>query len=399
MEMKRILILLFCVLLLPLPLYSVINSEDLVYLYEFLEENHPSFYNSIDESEARVILEEEIAKTEINSENDSSFFFSLQHIASIPHDSHTSMALTYELFLSENVFPIVFDFFSDELVVVAIESCSSSFLSKTVESINGVSVEEIISRAGEMIPHDNDVHLKLELKNNYLSFAEFYTAVEIDSDDMRISFSDGTVLTLEKMPYSLFSSIDFSYLRKGYPDTLGLECYYSAYKLPDPEALLINYHLCADMSDYPFRDFALDVSRLIDEYEYGKIVIDLRYNSGGNSEVIKPLVEVLKEKDVDIFVLIDEGTFSSAVLNALTLKNELDAIFVGRPTGGSASHYGEIKSGTLPNSGLGFTYSTKFFDFGISGPLMPDILIEKDIDDYIDGVDTDLKALGFLDVC
>ena len=30
---------------------------------------------------------------------------------------------------------------------------------------------------------------------------------------------------------------------------------------------------------------------------------------------------------------------------------------------------------------------------------MPDILIEKDIDDYINGVDTDLKALGFLDVC
>lgn len=397
--MKRILILLFCVFLLPLPLYSVINSEDLVYLYEFLEENHPSFYNSIDESEARAILEEEIAEAEKKQEDESSFFFSLQHIASIPHDSHTSMALTYELFLSEHVFPIVFDFFSDELVVVAIESYSSSFLSKTVDSINGVSVEEIISKACEMIPHDNDVHLKLELKNNYLSFAEFYAAIGIDSDDMRISFSDGTTLTLDKMSYSLFSSIDFAYLRNGYPDTLGMKNYYSAYKLPDSDALLINYHLCAEIPDYPFRDFALDVSHLIDEYEYGKIVIDLRYNSGGNSEVINPLVEVLKEKDVEVFVLIDEGTFSSAVLNALMLKNELDAIFVGRPTGGSASHYGEILSGTLPDSGLGFTYSTKFFDCGISGPLMPDILIEKDIDDYINGVDTDLKALGFLDVC
>ena len=75
--MKRILILLFCVFLLPLPLYSVINSEDLVYLYEFLEENHPSFYNSIDESEARAILEEEIAEAEKKQEDESSFFFSL----------------------------------------------------------------------------------------------------------------------------------------------------------------------------------------------------------------------------------------------------------------------------------------------------------------------------------
>ena len=47
-------------------------------------------------------------------------------------------------------------------------------------------------------------------------------------------------------------------------------------------------------------------------------------------------------------------------------------------------------------SSFSFSYSTKFFDGGQSGPLQPDILIEKNIDDYIRGTDTDLKALGLI---
>ena len=395
--MKRTLLLLLSVSAMLFPLHPAVNSGDLVYLYDFLEKNHPDFYNSIDEDDARAILNEEKMKTEMKQDDEVAFFFSLQHIASIPHDSHTGMMLTSELFYMLSAFPVVFDFFSDDLVVTAIESSHSSFLAARVESINGVDADEIIKRAAEIIPHDNDVYLKLQLKNNYLSFAQFYSAIGIDADEMILSFADGTSLTLEKMPYEQFASASFAYLRQAYPDTLGQGSYYSAYALPDPDILLINYHVCAEMPNFPFRDFASAVSYLIDENKYSRAVIDLRYNGGGNSEVINPLIDVLKEKDVEVFVLIDEGTFSSAVLNALMLKEELGAIFVGRPSGGSASHYGELKSGTLPYSGLSFNYSTKFFDSGFSGPLMPDILIEKDIDDYRRGVDTDLRVLGFLE--
>ncbi len=395
--MKRILLLLLSVSALLFPLHSAVSSEDLTYLYDFLEKSHPDFYNSLSESEARAILDEEIVKTGMNPEDEVSFFFSLQHIASIPHDSHTGMMLTSDLFYKMSAFPVVFDFFSDDLVVTTIESSHSVFLAGTVESINGVDVDEILRRAAGIIPHDNDVYLKLQLKNNYLSFAQFYSAIGIDADDMTLSFADGTSLTLEKIPYEQFASTSFAYLRQAYPDTLGQGSYYSAYALPDPDTLLINYHACAEMPNFPFRDFVTAVSDLIDENGYIRIVIDLRYNGGGNSEVINPLIDVLKEKDAEVFVLIDEGTFSSAVLNALTLKEELGAVFAGRPSGGSASHYGELKSGTLPYSAMAFSYSTKFFDNGVSGPLMPDILIEKDIDDYRNGIDTDLRVLGFLE--
>ena len=95
--MKRILLLFLSVSALLFPLHSAVNSGDLVYLYDFLEKNHPDFYNSINEDEARAILDEEKAKTEMNPDDEVAFFFSLQHIASIPHDSHTGMMLTSDL--------------------------------------------------------------------------------------------------------------------------------------------------------------------------------------------------------------------------------------------------------------------------------------------------------------
>ena len=236
--MKRIILLILSVSAMLFPLYPAVSSGDLTYLYDFLEKSHPDFYNSLSESEARTILDEEIVKTGMNPDDEVSFFFSLQHIASIPHDSHTGMMLTSDLFYKMSAFPVVFDFFSDDLVVTTIESSHSAFLAGTVESINGVDVDEILRRAAGIIPHDNDVYLKLQLKNNYLSFAQFYSAIGIDADDMTLSFADGTSLTLEKIPYEQFVSTSFAYLRQSYPDTLGQGSYYSAYALPDPDTLL-----------------------------------------------------------------------------------------------------------------------------------------------------------------
>ena len=131
-----------------------------------------------------------------------------------------------------------------------------------------------------------------------------------------------------------------------------------------------------------------------------KIIIDLRYNGGGNSEIIRPLIDGLKEikrsDDIAIYVLIGEQTFSSAILNAEMLKDQLGAVLAGNPTGGSASHYGEVITDALPYSGIPFQYSTKYFRNKIKGPIIPDIMIEENIDDYVNGIDSALKALGLI---
>lgn len=70
---------------------------------------------------------------------------------------------------------------------------------------------------------------------------------------------------------------------------------------------------------------------------YQNIIIDLRYNSGGNSEVIRPLEKPLffhsfNVDNVQFYILIGGRTFSSATIAATDFKKTTigNSIF-GRP--------------------------------------------------------------------
>jgi hypothetical protein len=90
----------------------------------------------------------------------------------------------------------------------------------------------------------------------------------------------------------------------------------------------------------------------------------LRRNGGGDSHVIGPLKRGLtarRNKLGKFYVLIGPGTFSSAVDNAIELQRSLGAVFVGEPSGGKPSSYGEVKQVALPNSKLVVQYTSKWF--------------------------------------
>ncbi|NMA52753.1 MAG: peptidase S41, partial [Peptococcaceae bacterium] len=90
-----------------------------------------------------------------------------------------------------------------------------------------------------------------------------------------------------------------------------------------------------------------------------------------------------------LYVIIGRGTYSSAVLNAVRLKKETNASFVGEATGGEPNHYGEVKQFTLPNSEKPIRYSTKYFKWldEDTNTLEPDMVIEETFAAYRAGVD------------
>lgn len=374
--------------------------KDLVFLYDSLKMEHRCYFNYVTQEDALAELESILSESDAYS--DVSFYFALLRLAALAHDSHTVVSADERIMSQMSFLPLSFDEFSGSWIVVAAGKGYENLLGEEIESINGVSLTEIVRLSSSLIPSDNDIYLKNQLKNSYLSIADFYKAIGIPVQDgaMELRFSDGKVAAVRTLSYDEYLHSVFSFLREDLPDTLNPDSYYSAMLLPDRSALLINYHLCAEMESFSFSDFVSAVRLLIEKNGYSSIIIDLRYNSGGNSEVINPLIAMLKEVrvnlDYDLYVLIGEGTFSSAVLNAISLQSELGATLVGRPTGGNAGHYGELNSSYLPSSGLKFFWSTKYFDMGPSSPVIPDILIERNVEDYIHGVDTDLKALGVL---
>ena len=96
-----------------------------------------------------------------------------------------------------------------------------------------------------------------------------------------------------------------------------------------------------------------------------RLVWDVRFNGGGNSQPGTRLAE------------------------KLDFKRLLGACWVGEETSGKPNHLGEVRSFTLPASGLQVQYSTKYFknvDEEVD-TLVPDVHIPMTFDDYRQGVD------------
>ena len=373
------------------------HNEELVQLFSVLSENHKSFFNSVKRKDAYDILNSLLLKEEGSEAEE---FFDLLRISAIAHDSHTSVYADESVLSAMHIIPVAFKKFGDRLFIIAAGRDYEELIGKAVKEINGYSFSSIIELSRDVIPNDNDVFLSASLYSNYMRILEFYSYIGISdsSDSIEIETEDGLIMEVKAASYS--NQIDLVFAQKAIPSTLNPYSIYSAMLLPCEDALLINYHSCSEMDGYPFNEFSDDVLDLIRERGCRKIIIDLRYNGGGNSEIIRPLIDGLKEikrsDDIAIYVLIGEQTFSSAILNAEMLKDQLGAVLAGNPTGGSASHYGEVITDALPYSGIPFQYSTKYFRNKIKGPIIPDIMIEENIDDYVNGIDSALKALGLI---
>jgi hypothetical protein len=180
-------------------------------------------------------------------------------------------------------------------------------------------------------------------------------------------------------------------LSRKHPDRI----YWYEY-LPDSRALYVQYNECSNDPKLPFSRFASDVFREADSAKVERFVIDLRFNGGGDSRIIGPLISGLHSRirlRSHLYVLIGPSTFSSAQLNAIDLRDKTGAVLVGLATGEKPNSYGEIKTFTLPNSGFHVQYTTKFFHLADGDPsaLEPSVSVPYSLDDALAGRDPALS--------
>jgi C-terminal processing protease CtpA/Prc len=174
--------------------------------------------------------------------------------------------------------------------------------------------------------------------------------------------------------------------------------YYWQRYLEDSQTLYIQYNRCANDPVLPFHRFATDVMAEADRHPGVRVIVDLRYNAGGDSKVFLPLkagLEQRHEKLGHIYVLIGSGTMGSAVEHAAEFKSFLQATVIGEPTGGTASSYGDEKIATLPNSKLVVQFTTKWLGVKTKDEpdaLKPDVTVPRTFDDIVAGRDSVLEA-------
>jgi hypothetical protein len=127
--------------------------------------------------------------------------------------------------------------------------------------------------------------------------------------------------------------------------------------LPAADLVYFQYNAVTDHPAEPFAAFCDRLFAFIAGRRPGRLVIDLRWNGGGNTFLAQPLLHhLIRCPEISrrgaLFVIIGRLTFSAAQNTATAIDRETGAIFVGEPTGSRPNFTGETIPFELPYSKL-----------------------------------------------
>jgi hypothetical protein len=303
--------------------------------------------------------------------------------------------------------PLVMIWLNDELIVTAANPENAQAVGAKVIQIGDHPVENVYEAVKPLIPADNHMQF-LNDSPMLMSMPAILYGLDLIPQKDRVTFGfesrDGTTFTMElklisgeSEPFVSIYEIAGTQVPLYEQDRAS---FYWYRHLPESDGIYIQYNNCRNDKGKPFQKFVDEVFDLIDRNPGTRIVLDVRFNGGGNESVLNPFIEAVKERPSvnttgKLFVIIGRGTYSSALQNAITLSLETNAILVGEPTGGKPNHYGEVRSFKLPNVGLRVQYSTRYwinYPGGDPLSLEPDMAAVVTVADLLAGRDPALEA-------
>ncbi|MFN0207874.1 MAG: S41 family peptidase [Planctomycetota bacterium] len=378
-------------------------KEDLQQLTGDLAKLHKNLYFNIKEAEFKKHAAELEGK--ISQLSDAGVVVSLMSLVAKIGDGHTTIQ-SLQLDPAFRQYPVQFTWLSDGIFIFAAEQ--PELVGTELVKIGSMDAMKAFEKIATVYPYDNEP-TKRARASVFAPVAEVLHFLQLTSkpDEVQLTLKKRTGEVFDTKLAALAPAVKpalkdlYSVLKIPVPFVLTKRGFYWSSELPKTKTLYIAYNTCTSAPDFPFVKFTEKIGEFLASGNFDKVVVDLRFNGGGNSEIIRPLIDLLKNnsninKKGNLFVLIGRSTYSSAQLNANYFRKETNAILVGSPTGQKPNHYGEIKSLQLQNSGINVTYSTKFHKTVDGDPpsMDPDYLIEATSKDYFAGRDPVLEAIA-----
>ena len=129
--------------------------------------------------------------------------------------------------------------------------------------------------------------------------------------------------------------------------------------------LYFQFNRCADQSDESVHDFGGRLESAWRDPKVRKLVVDLRFNTGGNLDIAKDLMEHLQRATGEraVYVIIGRATFSAGLYHAAQWKQWGKATFIGEPVGDRLDFWSEGGNVVLPNAGLAIHFADAFHSY------------------------------------
>ena len=375
-------------------------AADLDTLAEQLLVRHPNFYSkhSVEEFEEAL----DAIFNALDTLDDQLIVMEMGRLIALGGDAHTTVS-SGQIGAGMHRLPMQLIVLEDGVFVTSAPKAQSDLIRQRVVTINAVPIDEVFQRVSVLFAYENNSK-KIGTGAWYATLLPALQAVGVidghQANELSVELEHKDETTKHELPCAPQSQEQqwtsfVTQLPEPWPLAYRKQRgYYQSDFISDHKAFYVAYNKCREAKDLPMSDFVEFVMDKSNELDAQRIIIDMRFNGGGDETVIWPLWQALEKserfsEEGDIIGLISRQTFSSAMSNSHQLRDNCGAVLIGEPTGGKPNHFGALSSFTLPNTKITISHSTRWFQKVEGDPdsVIPDILVPWTSDALFTGRD------------
>ncbi len=340
----------------------------------------------------------------------------LTRLVALLGDGHTQVQAARTGALALRHYGVQYELFTDGLFIRRAQPDRAGLAGGRVLRIGRVSVERALAAARELVPAENEWFVD-EWAPLWLQMAEVVDGLGLVDDPERLALvlaRNGRVDTVIVRPAGALHAgghspdpIDvtgWADMRSGEPTLRDRRpqqvMWWQWY--PGDSMLYVSYRAVTNPHGTTNRRFWDGVFGAADTLPVGRLVIDIRDNTGGNGFFNRyPIQQLLRRPRLDrsgvLYTLIGRRTFSAAQQLANQLEWWTNVTFVGEPTGQRPSGYGDHRLVVLPGTQVAVNISTILHQapnpFDRRPFVPPAMYTPRSSTDYVQGVDPALEAI------
>ena len=293
-------------------------------ILSLVEKNHIDMYFNISKEELDEYVDLIFDENNICNEYDFNYYSNVIFKKVFGRfDSHTKLAFDlHDLYLG-----LKFKYIDNKLFIIRTTEEDIELLYGEVISIDGVNIDKLVNEIENMTCYSTEGFLIQQIEMSLNNIKKLKSLPSINSSHDEFEFS---ILKDEKVINKKFGVSDCDFIDLNKPKEN-----YSYDVIEDK--IIITYNSCSEKQENQMINFVNEIKNVSSSTDINKFIVDLRGNSGGNSSIIKPLIEFLSDKEV--VTLVDQYVFSSGRFAIFDLKN-INSVFVGSDIGTTMNCFG-----------------------------------------------------------
>jgi hypothetical protein len=322
-----------------------------------------------------------------------------KQLAAMCGDGHTHITTPTEGPKAKMGLPAGFMYFREGLFVIRADKAHQDLLGQEVLAIDGHSVKQLEAAVKPICSYDNSMWI-LAHEVDYFRSPALLNGLELIASPkeatLTVKDAAGKESSVKLHADGDAADMTWKLARELSANPAPLtfvhrDKNYWFEQVPDTKTIYVEYNAVADMPEEPIEKFAARLFEYVDSHDVDKLILDMRWNGGGNNFLNKPLLEGLIKSKLNVtgklFVIVGRNTFSAAICGVTQIERYTNAIFAGEPTGSSPNFIGESIPISLPYSHMRGTVSDLYWQNSVAMDhrtwIAPKIYAPPSITDYL----------------